>query len=105
MRKDLVEAALGAASAVLFEDVIYTPVGGPAVVVEGAIFGVEIVDERFDMFGHELRDRTHFTRALKAKFPALAKGDLIDDGTEYRVLDVEAIGDGRFEILISLATV
>lgn len=102
MRKDLVEAVLGAASFALFEDVLYTHGAAAPVTVTKAIAGVEIVSERFEMLGQGLRDVTHTTRALKAKFPNLAKGDVLDDGTEYSVLDTEPVGDGRFEILISL---
>lgn len=104
MRKDLVEAVLGAASFALFEDVLYTHSPGPAVTVARAISGVEIAAERFDLMGQEVRLATHTTRALKAKFPSLAKGDVIDDGTPYLVLDWQPPqgGDGRFEIEISL---
>jgi len=104
MRRDLVEAVLDAASFALFEDVLYTHSPGAPVTVAKAISGVEIVSERFDMMGQDLRGATHTTRALKAKFPNLAKGDMIDDGAQYQVLDwqVPQGGDGRFEIEISL---
>lgn len=104
MRHDLVEAVLAAASPALFEDVYYTHAPGGPVLVKAAIFGVEIVDATFEAFGHELRDVTHTTRAIKAKFPTLARGDIIDDGQQYQVLDWRAPlgGDGRLEIEISL---
>lgn len=102
MRRDLVEAALGAASELLFEDVLYTRGANAPVTVARAIGGVEIASERFDMFGTEVRGMTHVTRALVSKFPLLAKGDIIDDGTAYKVLDFEPVGDGRFEIAIAL---
>ena len=104
MRRDLVEAVLAAASPALFEDVYYTHAPAGPVLVKAAIFGVEIVDATFEVFGRDLRDVTHTTRALKAKFPSLAKGDVIDDGAQYQVLDWRAPpgGDGRFEIEISL---
>lgn len=102
MRKDLVLEVLAAAEEELFEDVIYTPVSGAPVIVPRAIFGIEKSSERFDMLGNAMRAGTHWTRALKAKFPNLAKGDRIDDGSTYQVLDFEPIGDGRFEIAISL---
>ena len=106
MRRELVAEVLEAASAELFEDVVYTPAGGEAVTLTGAIFGVEPAAERFEEFGQKLREASHVTRALKAKFPGLGKGATIDDGDRtYRVLDVEPIGDGRFEILISLKPV
>lgn len=102
MRRDLVEAVLDAASGALFEDVIYTPSGGVPVMIENAIDGVEIGSERFEMFSEKMRHGTHVTRALKALFPNLAKGDIINDGIAYKVIDWEPIGDGRFEIAISL---
>lgn len=104
MRRDLVEAVLDAASFALFEDVLYTHAPGPAVTLAKAISGVEIVSERFDMMGQGVRTATHTTRALKAKFPNLARGDVLDDGAPYQVLDwqVPQGGDGRFEIEISL---
>jgi hypothetical protein len=102
MRRDLVEAVLNAASFALFEDVLYTHAPSGPVTVKKAISGVEVIDERFDLSGAQVRGTTHTTRALKAKFPNLSKGDVLDDGTSYRVLDFEPIGDGRFEVLISL---
>lgn len=103
MRRDLVEAALGAASELLFEDVLYTHGGDAPVSVPRAIAGVEIASERFDMFGADIRGMTHVARALRSKFPLLQKGDVIDDGfAVYRVLDFEPVGDGRFEIAIAL---
>lgn len=102
MRKDLVAEVLAAAEAELFEDVIYTPFGGAAVTVVGAIFGVEKAVDRFESFGQQVRTATHTTLALRAKFPTLAKRDRINDGAEYEVLDWEPAGDGRFEIAISL---
>jgi len=103
MRRDLVQQVLDAASAELFEDVTYTPVNGQPATVTRAIFGVEIADDRFDSFGVQVRIGTLVTRALKSKFPELAKGDRIDDGVvAYVVQDFQPIGDGRFEVLISL---
>lgn len=104
MRRDLVEAVLAAASPVLFEDVYYTHAPAGPVLVKAAIFGVEIADASIEVFGRELRDATHTTRALKSKFPFLARGDVIDDGQQYQVLDWRTPlgGDGRYEIEISL---
>ena len=104
MRKDLVEAVLDAASFHLFEDVLYTHATAGPVTVEKAISGVEKVSERFEMMGQGLRVATHTTRALKAKFPSLSRGDILDDGEQYQVLDFQPPeqGDGRFEIEISL---
>ena len=104
MRRDLVEEVLNAAEAELFEDVHYTHSPAGPVLVAKAISGVEIVSEQFQVLGHELRDVTHTTRILRAKFPHLAKGDVIDDGTPYRVIDWRepAGGDGRFELELSL---
>ncbi|KQT50332.1 hypothetical protein ASG47_19710 [Devosia sp. Leaf420] len=105
MRKDLVAEVLSAAEDELFEDVLYTPKGGSAVLIEKAIFGVEKAVERFESFGHKVRTATHTTLALRAEFPLLAKGDQISDGIVYEVLDWEPDGDGRFEIRISLKVV
>lgn len=104
MRRDLVEAVLDAASFALFEDVEYTHAPAGPVTVKGAIAGVEIVSESFVVSGHELRDTTHTVRAIKAKFPSLTRGDIIDDGNQYQVLDwVPAPqDDGRLMIEISL---
>ncbi len=110
MRRDLVEAALGDIASELFEDVLYTHAPAAAVTVSKAIFGVEIVSERPDFDGYPVRAFTHVARALKAKFPDLASGDIIRDGTapdfadgtDYRVVDFEPAGDGRFEIRIAL---
>lgn len=102
MRRDLVEAVLDAASDALFEDVVYTRGLDAAVTVPRAIAGVEIAAERFDGFGSSVRTATHMTRALLSAFPNLTRGDLIDDGIAYQVVDFEPIGDGRFEINISL---
>lgn len=107
MRRELVAEVLDAASDELFEDVVYTRVtGGAAVTIEKAIFGVEPAVDRFEEFGQAMREASHTTRALKAKFPNLAKGDRINDGVStYRVLDWQPTGDGRFEILIGLKPV
>ncbi|WP_127142844.1 head-tail joining protein [Pelagibacterium montanilacus] len=105
MRRDLVLEVLDAASEELFEDVLYTPKGGAQVPLTGAIFGVEVGAERFEMFGERMRTATHTTRALRAKFPQLARGDLIDDGRAWRVIDFEPIGDGREELMIALEQV
>ncbi|MBN9304108.1 MULTISPECIES: hypothetical protein [unclassified Devosia] len=103
MRRDLVQDVLDAAAEELFEDVLYTHAPAGPVTVSQAIFGVEIVAEREEWSGQAVRGTTHTTRALKAKFPNLTRGDLIDDGVAvYRVLDFEPVGDGRFEVLISL---
>lgn len=110
MRRDLVEDVLAAAQEELFEDVLYTPVGGPAVIVLQAIFGVEIASGRPEFYNEPVRVGTHLTRAAKAKLPGLTKDALIKDGTapdfadgtEYKVLDIQPAGDGRFEIEISL---
>ena len=102
MRRDLVEDVLAAAQDELFEDVLYSPVGRSAVTVEKAIFGIEPGIETFQMLGRDMRGATHTTRAIKAKFPNLAKGDRLDDGAAYVVLDWVPIGDGRYEIEIAL---
>lgn len=103
MRKDLVAEVLAAAEDELFEDVLYTSVaGGAAVNLARAIFGIEKSVERFESFGQQIRAATHTTLALRSKFPLLTKGDRINDGAEYEVLDWEPDGDGRFEIRISL---
>lgn len=102
MRRDLVGAVLDAASALLFEDVVWTHGNGAPVTVAGAIAGAVIASERFDTMGERSREVTHTVRALKAKLPGIAKGDILNDGTAYSVLDIEPIGDGRLEILISL---
>lgn len=102
MRRDLVEEVLSAAEDELFEDVLYTPIGGTPTTVPSAIFGVEEAAERIDMLGNAARVGTHWTRAIKAKFPNLAKGDQFNDGSAYSVLEWEPIGDGRLEIAISL---
>jgi len=103
MRRDLVEEVLAAAQEELFEDVLYMRVsGGPSMLVAQSIFGVEIAAERFEVLGERMRTGTHMTRAIKAKFPDLAKGDVINDGNAYTVLDWEPVGDGRYEIMISL---
>jgi hypothetical protein len=102
MRRNHVEAVLGAASQLLFEDVVYTHAPAGPIIVPRAIAGVEIAAEQYDIGGQAAREVTHQTRALKAKFPDLARGDIIDDGAPYKVLDIEPVGDGRFEIRISL---
>lgn len=103
MRRDLVQDVLDAAAEEMFEDVLYTHTPNAAVTIEKAIFGVEIAAQREDFSGQAVRGTTHVTRALKAKFPTLTRGDLINDGeATYSVIDFEPIGDGRFEILISL---
>jgi hypothetical protein len=111
MRREIVADIYAGVSADLFEDVRYTPAGGAASVVTQAIFGIMPVDTRFDGFsGGQMRTATHTTRALLAKFPALARGDVFRDGTapdfadgaDYKVIDFQrpADGDGRFEIEI-----
>lgn len=104
MRRDLVEAVLDAASFALFEDVLYTHAPAGPVLMHRAISGVEIVSERFEAFDHGMREATHTTRILRARFPDLAKGDVLDDGTQYRVIDWQepANGDGRLELELSL---
>ena len=105
MRRDLVAEVLDAASEDLFEDVVYTPFAGAPATVEKSIFGVEIATEQFGISRQSLRAATHIARALKAKFPSLARGDTIDDGSGvYQVLcwQVPEGGDGRFEIEMSL---
>lgn len=104
MRRDLVEEVLDAAEAELFEDVYYTHPPASPVLMERAISGVEIVTEGFDIIGHGMREATHTTRVRKARFPNLSKGDIIDDGHQYRVLDWREPprGDGRLEVEISL---
>ncbi|MBI4921861.1 MAG: hypothetical protein HY834_08935 [Devosia nanyangense] len=111
MRLDFASDAFDAIQEELFEDVLYTPAGGgAAVTLLKAIFGVEIASARPEVFDQTVRVGTHLTRASKAKFAGIAKGALIkdgtapefDDGTEYRVVDVQPAGDGRLEIEISL---
>lgn len=106
MRRQLVEAALGAASAALFEDVLYTHGSNDPATIKGAIAGVEKTSDRFEVFGQAIAECPHVTRAIRAKFPDLTKGDLIHDGVAgYKVLAWEPIGDGRFEIVIGLKPV
>lgn len=106
MRRNLVEAVLNAASHALFEDIFYTRAPAGPVAIAKAISGVEVAPERFDLMGSELRSTSHVTRALKSKLPSVGKGDIIDDGSdEYRVIDVQPIGDGRFEVELSLSKI
>ena len=110
MRRDLVKEALDDIVEELFEDVLYTHAPAAAVTVSKAIAGVEIVPVREDFGVANMRAVTHTTRALKAKFPNLTRGDIIRDGTapdfadgtNYTVVDFEPAGDGRFEIAIGL---
>jgi len=102
MRRDLVEAVLDAASFALFEDVLYTHAPAGPVLVERAISGVEIISERFEMLGRDMRGATHTTRALRAKLPSLSMGDLLNDGVDYLVIDLQPVGDGRLETEVSL---
>ncbi len=113
MRRDLVGQMYADIAAELFEDVLYTPSGGAAMLAPCAISGILPVDQRIDTFGNDIRARTHTTRGLLSALPGLTVGALIKDGTApdfvdgtvYRVLDLQAPedGDGRFEVMISLA--
>jgi hypothetical protein len=105
MRKDLVLDSFETIREELFEDVIYTPVGGSAVGVRRAIAGVEPRSERFEVFGEKVRTGSHVARAAISAFPNLKPGDLIDDGARWRVIDFEPIGDGRCEVMLSLSKV
>jgi len=104
MRRDLVEDVLAAAQDELFEDVLYSPVGGSDVLIEKAIFGIEPSIESLQVLGRDMQGTTHTTRAIRVKFPGLAKGDLISDGTSYMVIGWRPVegGDGRLEIEIGL---
>jgi hypothetical protein len=102
MRRDLVEAVLDAASFALFEDVLYTHAPAGPALVKKAISGVEIISERFEMLGRDMRGATHTTRVLLSKLPTISIGDGLDDGAQYRVLDLQPVGDGRFEVEASL---
>lgn len=106
MRRDLVAMVLAAASDRLFEDVNVQVGGGAPVLAVKAIDGIKPAAERIEMFGEKLRVGTHVTRGLKEKLPGLANGHLlINDKGTFRVMDMEPIGDGRFEIAISLEKV
>ena len=103
MRRDLVQEVLDASQDELFEDVTYTHGPAAPVVIEKAIFGVEIATVDDALFGAQTRQGTHTARAIKAKFPTLTRGDTINDGdADYKVLDFRPVGDGRLEIEISL---
>ncbi|HEV7278396.1 MAG TPA: hypothetical protein VGN80_19115 [Devosiaceae bacterium] len=106
MRRDLVERVLDAARERLFEDVAVKVGAAAPVTAEKAISGIIPATERFELQGQNLRAATHVTRGLKAALPALASGHLLidADGT-YRVIDIEPVGDGRFEIAIALTKV
>jgi|EndMetStandDraft_7_1072992.scaffolds.fasta_scaffold24786_3 hypothetical protein len=104
MRRDLVEEILADVADEMFEDVTYVPPGGGAATpISKAIFGIEEFREEFEQWGQRHAEETHVTRALRAKFPDLARGAVINDGFDsYKVLDFKPTGDGRLEILISL---
>lgn len=102
MRRDLVLDSFNDIRNELFEDVIWTPNGGPARTVEKAIAGIEAKTERFEFFGEKLRTASHLTRAARAAFPGLARGDILNDGEAWKVIDFEPIGDSRVEIVIAL---
>lgn len=102
MRRDLVLGSFADIRRELFEDVIWTPLGGAPMTVDRAIAGIEPRSERIEMFGEKLRTATHMTNAARDAFPGLARGDLLDDGQAWRVIDFEPIGDGRVEIVIAV---
>jgi hypothetical protein len=104
MRRDLVEEVLDAAEAELFEDVYYTHAPAGPILMERAISGVDVVTEEFNVLGHGMREATHTTRVRKSRFPHLAKGDILDDGRPYKLLEWREPqrGDGRLEWELSL---
>jgi hypothetical protein len=94
MRKDLMEAVLGAASAVLFAPAIWTgPTGAVAVRVFQGGGDVEV-----DLFGEQARRATHWFRAIKAEFAGIAIGQTIMlDGESYEILDFRKPMDAPLE--------
>lgn len=112
MRRELVAAALEDIRAELFSDVIYTPVGGAAVELDHAIYGVEVAASDDLAYAQHIRRGTHVAAAPVSLFPALQKGDLLQEGTlaaplgpTYRVVDLKPGGDGRLEWAIALEAV
>lgn len=107
MRRDLVARVLGAAREKLFEDVQVVVGAADPVLAEKAISGIVPATERFEMFAEKLRTATHVTRGLKEALPELAAGNVLIDseGGQFRVTDIEPVGDGRFEIAIALAKI
>src|SRR5690606_9083361 len=94
---------LGSARDRLFEDVAVQVGAADPVVMTKAISGVVPSVARFDAMGQGLRVGTHSTRGLLTALPGLAKGHvLINQDGRFRVIDSEPVGDGRFEIAISL---
>lgn len=105
MRRDLVLDSYQTIREELFEDVVYTPVGGEPVVLHHAIAGIEPRSERFEVFGEKLRTASHLTRAAREAFPDLRRGDIIDDGARWQVIDFEFAEDGRVEIVMALVRI
>lgn len=104
MHRDLVARVLDAARDKLFEDVAVKVGSSDPVTREKAIDGIRPAAERLELLGERLRTATHLTRGLRAQLPGLAKGHvLVNAEGEFRVLDIEPVGDGRFEIAIALA--
>lgn len=103
MHRDLVARVIGSARERLFEDVQVQVGAADPVLAEKAISGIVPASTRLDMMGQALRAGTHVTRGIKAALPGLAKSHrLINEDGTFSVVDVEPIGDGRFEIAISL---
>ena len=103
MHRDLVARVIASARERLFEDVQVQVGAAEPVTVERAISGIVPDSTRLDMMGQKLRTATHVTRGIKAALPGLAKGHrLINDEGTFAVVDIEPVGDGRFEIAISL---
>ena len=103
MHRDLVARVIGSARDRLFEDVDVKVGAAAAVTVEKAISGIVPASQRLDLMGQAMRAGTHTTRGIKAALPDLAKGHLLINAEgSFRVQDIEPVGDGRFEIAISL---
>ncbi|HEV7344156.1 MAG TPA: hypothetical protein VGN60_00795 [Devosia sp.] len=100
MRKDLMEVVLGAASAALFAEAVWSGSPNPVQVYQGG------GDVDFDMFGATARRATHWFRGVKASFPGLAAGQtLIVDGVTYEIVDKRTPQDAPLEWEIAAAEV
>ena len=103
MRRDLVQRVLVSAQGRLFEDVAVQVGNAVPETRAKAIFGIVPAAARFEELGTSMRATTQVTRAIKSALPGLAKGNiLITEEGRFRVVDIEPIGDGRFEIVIAL---
>ena len=94
MRRDLMEAVLSAASAVLFAPAVWTgPAGAAAVrVYQGG------GDVEFAMFGEDVRRATHWFRGLKSEFNGIANGQTIMvDAQTYEIVDKRTPMDAPLE--------